>query len=103
MIRRLIILIISAGFFFVEMASAEVQNGRDLQTPGINDAVTIISEGGDDTAIRMTRDLASVLDSAALRILPIVGNDQLRNLADILSLQDVDAGIFQSDLLEYAM
>jgi uncharacterized protein len=88
--------------FMEGSALAQAPDGRDSGRPAGIDAVSIISEDGDDAAIRITRDLASVLDSVALRILPIVGGNQLKNLSDILSLREIDAGIVRSDLLEYA-
>jgi uncharacterized protein len=63
-------------------------------------AVGIISGGTEGTYIRIAADLASVLDSDNLRILPIVGRGSLQNLRDVMFLRGVDIGIVQMDARE---
>lgn len=64
--------------------------------------VGVISGGVDGTYIRIAADLAAVLnDGDRLRILPIIGQGSLGNIADILFLHGVDVGIIQSDALAY--
>jgi len=60
-------------------------------------AVGIISGGTEGTYIRIAADLANVLDSEDLRILPIVGRGSLQNLRDVMYLRGVDIGIVQVD------
>lgn len=66
-----------------------------------NDRVVgIISGGTEGTYIRIAADLANVLDSPDLRILPIVGRGSLQNLRDVMFLRGVDIGIVQMDARE---
>ncbi len=65
------------------------------------DTVGIISGGVDGTYIRIAADLAAVLDSDRLRVLPVVGKGSVQNVADILYLKGIDVGIVQSDVLAY--
>src|SRR5215217_2217263 len=66
-----------------------------------NDRVVgIISGGTEGTYVRIAADLANVLDSPDLRILPIVGRGSLQNLRDVMFLRGVDIGIVQMDARE---
>src|SRR5215204_1088957 len=66
-----------------------------------NDRVVgVISGGTEGTYIRIAADLANVLDSPDLRILPIVGRGSLQNLRDVMFLRGVDIGIVQMDARE---
>src|SRR3954447_3172462 len=62
--------------------------------------VGVISGGADGTYIRIAADLANVLDTDNLRILPIIGRGSLQNLSDIMFLRGVDIGIVQMDARE---
>jgi uncharacterized protein len=67
-----------------------------------SDTVGVVSGGVDGTYVRIAADLAAVLDSDHLRILPIIGKGSVQNISDILYLRGVDIGIVQSDALAYA-
>jgi TRAP transporter TAXI family solute receptor len=60
----------------------------------------VISGGADGTYIRIAADLANVLDSQDIRVLPIIGRGSLQNLRDIMFLRGVDIGIVQMDARE---
>lgn len=60
----------------------------------------VISGGADGTYIRIAADLANVLDTEDLRILPMIGRGSLQNLKDIMFLRGVDIGIVQMDARE---
>jgi len=60
----------------------------------------VVSGGADGTYIRIAADLANVLDSEDLRILPMIGRGSLQNLKDIMFLRGVDIGIVQMDARE---
>jgi uncharacterized protein len=60
----------------------------------------VISGGADGTYIRVAADLATVLDSDQMRILPIIGRGSLQNMKDIMFLRGVDIGIVQMDARE---
>src|SRR3712207_4216465 len=62
--------------------------------------VGIVSGGADGTYIRIAADLANVLDSDDLRVLPMIGRGSLQNLRDVMFLKGVDIGIVQMDARE---
>ena len=63
--------------------------------------IGLITGGVDGTYIRVAADMAAVLDTAAMRVVPMVGRGSVQNIDDILHLRGVDAGIVQSDVLAY--
>src|SRR5829696_3374878 len=101
-----------AGVGFVACASSAVygqsrpagdrigQQSRMASRSDNDRVVGIISGGTEGTYIRIAADLANVLDSPDLRILPIVGRGSLQNLRDVMFLRGVDIGIVQMDARE---
>ena len=63
--------------------------------------IGLISGGVEGTYIRIAADLAAVLDSPELRVLPIIGKGSVQNTLDVMFLRGVDVGIVQSDVLAY--
>jgi uncharacterized protein len=64
--------------------------------------VSIISgnPGSDATALQVTYDLASVLNSGPnLRVLPVVGMGGPQNIRDVRNLKGIDIGITQTSIL----
>src|SRR3954470_10955834 len=94
-----------AAFLLAMAAVAAVTIDASAQMPGSSSnsasanagTVGIISGGADGTYIRIAADLANVLDSENLRVLPIIGRGSLQNLRDIMFLRGVDIGIVQMD------
>lgn len=66
--------------------------------------ITIGIMGGeiDGTFMRVATDLTSVMNSADLRVVPIVGKGSLQNLGDLLHLPGVDLALIAADVLAYA-
>ena len=64
--------------------------------------VGIIGGEIDGTFMRIATDLTSVLNSSALRVVPIVGKGSLQNLDDLLHLPGVDLALVAADALAYA-
>jgi TRAP transporter TAXI family solute receptor len=56
----------------------------------------------DGTFLRVATDLTSVLNSDALRIMPIAGKGSLQNLDDLLHMPGVDLALVSADTLAYA-
>src|SRR5690606_36756254 len=82
--------------------NAQERDSR-LATEINSGTVGVITGGITGTYVRITADLAAVLDDGnELRILPIVGKGWVQNIADMLYLNGIDIGILQSDELEYA-
>ncbi len=63
--------------------------------------MTVITGTIGGTYVQFGADLASVLDSEQLRVLPIVGRGSVQSIADILFLKGVDLGIIRADTLDY--
>jgi hypothetical protein len=62
--------------------------------------LTLITGPIDSTAIRIGSDIASLLNNK-LRIFPVVGRGAIQNVADLLSLQQVDLVVTRTDILDY--
>src|ERR1700712_1585888 len=56
----------------------------------------------DGTFMRIATDLTSVLNSSAIRVVPIVGKGSLQNLGDLIELPGVDLALIAADVLAYA-
>lgn len=63
-------------------------------------AIGLISGGIQGTAAHLAADMAAVLDAPDLRILPILGDGSEQNLRDLLTLNNVDIAMVQTDVLE---
>jgi uncharacterized protein len=61
--------------------------------------ISIISGGAAGTYFRIAGEMALVLDSPELRVLPIQGRGSAQNMRDVLFLRGVDLGLVQSDAL----
>ena len=83
-------------------ASVQAAPAREQAAEQINRGVVgIVSGEVNGTDIRIAADLANVLDSDTLRVLPIIGKGSAQNINDLLYLKGVDLAIVQSDVLEY--
>jgi uncharacterized protein len=85
------------------LAAAMLIAGRRA-SPAATGQATIGIMGGeiDGTFMRIATDLASVLNSPALRIVPIIGKGSLQNIGDLLDLPGVDLALVATDALAYA-
>jgi TRAP-type uncharacterized transport system substrate-binding protein len=63
--------------------------------------VTVITAPVGGALAAMGSDMARVLDSDELRVLPILGKGSVQNIIDILYLKNVDLGFAYSDALEF--
>jgi uncharacterized protein len=103
--RRLAQTLVVAAALLSGVGGASAQNVPQ-SAPATNSAranagtVGVISGGADGTYIRIAADLANVLDSENLRILPIIGRGSLQNLRDVMFLRGIDIGIVQMDARE---
>ena len=86
----------------LDAALADFKERGDLRKQINNGTVGIVAGGIDGTYIRIASDLSAVLDSGYdLRVLPVIGEGSLQNVADALYLKGIDIGIVQSDVLAY--
>jgi TRAP transporter TAXI family solute receptor len=74
---------------------------QDLRERINRGTVGLVSGGVNGTYIRVSADLADVLDAPDLRILSIIGKGSVQNTADLLYLRGIDIAIVQSDVLEF--
>jgi TRAP transporter TAXI family solute receptor len=99
MFGRLLVTLLAAFIAALGFMSAKAQ--APVTSPSADRAnsgtIGVISGGADGTYIRIAADLANVLDSDTIRILPIIGRGSLQNLRDIMFLRGVDVGIVQMD------
>jgi uncharacterized protein len=63
--------------------------------------LAIIAGSPEETSLDIAQDLAVVLNSEELRILPVVGMGGAQNIRDVLYLKGVDIGITSSQMLRY--
>jgi len=63
--------------------------------------VGLVAGPAGSDSMRMAGDLARVLDSETLRILPIAGKDPAQTVSDLLYLKGIDAVIVPSDVLAH--
>ncbi|MBV8848327.1 MAG: hypothetical protein JOZ16_01945 [Methylobacteriaceae bacterium] len=70
---------------------APVDNGRAV--------VSLVASGAGSTSARIASDIASVLDSGSLRVVPIIGKGTLADLRDLGNSGLGDVALLQSDAL----
>jgi TRAP transporter TAXI family solute receptor len=69
-----------------------------------NSTIGLIAGGPGSTDARVAADIAEVLDDAdRLRVLPILGQGSVQNIADLIFLKGVDVAIVHTDVLEQTM
>ena len=69
-----------------------------------NGTVGLIGGDAGSTDARIAADIASVLDSGdGLRVLPMLGNGSVQNIADLIYLKGVDVAIVHADALAWTM
>ncbi len=71
---------------------------------GQNATIGLIASGSGSTDTRIAADIAQVLnDGDKLRILPMLGQGSVQNIADLIFLKGVDVAIVHSDVLTQTM
>jgi len=71
---------------------------------GQNATIGLIADGPGSTDARIAADIAQVLgDSDRLRILPMLGQGSVQNIADLIYLKGVDVAIVHNDVLTETM
>jgi uncharacterized protein len=72
--------------------------GREAAVSG---ALGVASTDSDPGSIRATVDLASVFAGGPLRVLPVIGQGPVQDVADLLARKGVDVALVPSDVLSY--
>lgn len=65
------------------------------------EVIGIISGGVTGTYARFAAETATVVDSDAIRVLPMIGKGSKQNIRDLLQINGIDIAIVQSDVLDY--
>lgn len=63
--------------------------------------IGIISGSISGTYARFAAEMATAIDSDALRVLPMLGKGSQQNIRDLLQINGIDIAIVQSDVLDY--
>lgn len=96
---RALILVIAAFLGAIAVGGADAAPGDARGDADAATSVGILSAGANNTDVRVVADMAEVLDSPRLRIVPIIGHGGIRNIDDLLNLPVADVAIVQSDVL----
>ncbi len=67
-----------------------------------NRGLVEVITSGDPASIQTAQDLASLLDDATRRVLPVVGRGAVQGLIDLKALRGVDLAVVQTDVLTYS-
>ena len=91
----LVLALIIAAVATVPARAAEGVTGKDI--------VVLETGGTYGISIRLAEDLASLVDDGETRrILPVVGQGGVENVADLMQTPGIDMAILQLDVLDYA-
>ncbi len=102
--KFLIAAVVSAAFVFGVTGSQESKaaNAAQLREQVNRGTVGIIAGDMHSTTVRMSKDLATVLDDGDnRRVLTVVGKGSVQNILDLLYLRHIDVAVVQADVLEY--
>ncbi len=102
--KFLIAAIVSVAFVFgvTEAQESEAANAAQLREQVNRGTVGIIAGDMHSTTVRMSKDLATVLDDGDnRRVLTVVGKGSVQNILDLLYLRHIDVAIVQADVLDY--
>ncbi len=90
----------------IHQATAQSTGGQSstwkLRKQANAGVVRIVSGGMHSTSFQMASELSSLVDGTeGLRLLSLMGEGSLQNVADMLYLKGVDLAIVQTDVLDY--
>ena len=106
--QRMAILSLLAGLALL-FGPASAQQNDPLSdavriATGQNVTIGLIAGGPGSTDARIAADIAQVLDDGdRLRILPMLGQGSVQNIADLIYLKGVDVAIVHTDVLDQTM
>jgi len=105
---RIMISVLVAGLTLLPIAAPAQQNDPVSDSvrvaTGQNTTIGLIAGGPGSTDARIAADIAEVLnDSDRLRVLPMLGQGSVQNIADLIYLKGVDVAIVHTDVLTDTM
>jgi len=99
--KRILLNMVASTSLLATILITAPANGQAQTTAGQQKIVGIISGGVKGTYVRIAQNLADVLDSEELRVLPMLGRGSQQNIRDLLTINGIDIAIVQSDVLDY--
>ncbi len=89
-------------FGFAAAQQSEAANAAQLREQVNRGTVGIVAGDMHSATVRMSKDLATILDDGDnRRVLTVVGKGSVQNILDLLYLRHIDVAIVQADVLEY--
>lgn len=89
-------------FGFAGAQQSEAANAAQLREQVNRGTVGIVAGDMHSATVRMSKDLATILDDGDnRRVLTVVGKGSVQNILDLLYLRHIDVAIVQADVLEY--
>ncbi len=93
----------AAGAVVGLLLAAAVSPAHAVEASSSTDVIQVETGSSADITVRLAEDLASLVDDGATRrIMPLVGQGGLQNVADLLQMPGIDMAILQLDVLDYA-
>jgi TRAP transporter TAXI family solute receptor len=102
----ILIMIVGLASLFVPAAAQQRDPLSDAVhiATGQNATIGLIADGPGSTDARVAADMAQVLDDGdRLRVLPMLGQGSVQNIADLIYLRGVDVAIVHTDVLDETM
>jgi len=102
--KFLVAAVVSAATFvgFAIAQESEAGNAAKLREQVNRGTVGIVAGDMHSATVRMSKDLATILDDGdSRRVLTVVGKGSVQNILDLLYLRHIDVAIVQADVLEY--
>jgi len=93
----------AVALFLSVAALAVLSHAATLQSAAVSNlgVVVLETEGSTGISVRIAEELARATnDTAARRILPVVGVGSLQNIMDLGGLRNIDLAILQTDVLD---
>lgn len=87
---------------FAQSASGQVGDYDPDEMRDIVNRGTVMIQGAkqDSAFTRLANDIATIVDSEDIRVLPLLGKGSFQNVQDLMFLSGVDASFTQSDTLD---
>ena len=100
MLKKLLMLVF-ATFSVPALAQQGNYDPNELREL-VNRGTVMIQGAKQDSAFtRLANDIATVLDSDSIRVLPLLGKGSFQNVMDLMFLAGVDAAFTQADTLDF--
>lgn len=100
--RSMVATLLSSPAALPALAAVPRTQAASLTVPGNPIPIGLMTGEIAGTFIQVGNDIAEVVDSPDMRILPIIGKGSLQNLLDLVDVRGVDLAFAAADTLTYA-